>query len=98
MKSVIIHEAALIEVEHAATWYEARSKGLGLAFFTEIERAVDLIERHPKAWPVFLEGTRQFILKRFPYSLVYRDIDGRLEVVAVRHHKQKTNYWIERLY
>ena len=97
MKSVIIHDAALCEIESAATWYESKSEDLGLSFFVEIERSVEMVGRHPEAWPNFIEGTRQFVLKRFPYSLVYRDVGAYLEVVAVRHHRQQKDYWTERL-
>ena len=35
--------------------------------------------------------------RRFPYSILYVIHNNEVIVVAVMHHKQKPNYWIERL-
>jgi len=97
MPSVIFHEAALDELEQAATWYEQNSPELGDGFFAEIEHAVRCIRDNPEAWPAYIRETRQFILSRFPFSVVYRNRGNVTEVVAVRHHRRRPAYWIERL-
>jgi len=41
------------------------------AFRSELERAVELIREHPETWPTYVHGTRRFVMRRFPYSIVY---------------------------
>ena len=56
----------------------------------------------PERWPVARRvpprlGARGYMLKRFPYDIVYRLVgDGELEVVAVAHHKRRPGYWAKR--
>ena len=39
----------------------------------------------PNTWPAFDHGTRRFLLRRFPFSLLYRVELTRLVIVAVAH-------------
>jgi len=35
-------------------------------------------------------------LKRFPYSLVFRDEPEYILVIAVAHHRRRSGYWSRR--
>jgi hypothetical protein len=76
MKPVVFHSDAEKKFDDAMAYYKARRKGLGLAFQTEVERAVDLIQRHPDRWLVFnTTAYRKHLLKCFPYTVYYLDLD-----------------------
>jgi len=62
----------------------------------ELDRAVDLILRTPQRWPLYVHGTRHYLLRRFPYSIVYREMSGVVRVVAVAHGRRRPGYWINR--
>ena len=97
MLSISIHEAALAELEEAAARYEQTAPGLGAGLLEEVEHAFDRIQRNPEAWPPYMAGTRQFILSRFPFAIIYRGQDSALEIVAIRHQRRHPEYWIHRL-
>jgi toxin ParE1/3/4 len=40
-----------------------------------------------------LDGTRRFVLRRFPFTIVYREAAQGIEVIAVAHAKRRTAYW-----
>jgi plasmid stabilization system protein ParE len=87
---------ALAEAEAAARWYAERSLVAGVGFDDEVEVADAAIAQHPEAWPPFDHGTRRYLLRRYPFSIVYRfDVD-RIVIVAVAHAKRRPGYWKDR--
>jgi len=88
---------ALGEVDEAFARYLERSRQAAEAFVREVDRAVALVASSPTIWPHFEAGTRRYVLRKFPYNIVYREIPTGIEVVAVAHHKRRPRYWIRRL-
>lgn len=52
--------------------YEAARTGLGEEFLAEVERATRRIAYFPSHGSPYLGATRRIVLRRFPYSLVYK--------------------------
>jgi plasmid stabilization system protein ParE len=92
-----IHAAAHSEEEEAFHWYRDRSVRAADAFLREIETARSAIQDSPGAWTEYLHGTRYYRLDRFPYIVVYRQTEDRIQVVAIAHGRRKPGYWIDRL-
>jgi plasmid stabilization system protein ParE len=95
-QSVEFHPEAVAEARSAREWYEARSQAAANAFIAEIENAIEQISKAPVHWPSYLQGTRRYLLHRFPYSVIYREHESRIQVVAVAHARRKPGYWRER--
>ena len=93
VKQVLIHPAALAEAETAERWYGERSESAATEFLAEIDRALSAITESPDRWPVYLASTRRFLLKRFPFAVVYRDLDSYIHIVAVAHGRRRPGYW-----
>lgn len=87
MKRVFRPEARA-EALAARDWYERRSPGLGLEFARCVDAALAAIARSPHAFPLIHGGCRQILLRKFPYSLVYRAGTEELLVVAIFHHRR----------
>jgi plasmid stabilization system protein ParE len=88
---------ALREINDAFDWYLERSVRAAERFVAEVTSAFALIATSPAIWPTFEAGTRRYLLRKFPYSIIYREIEGRIEVIAVAHHKRRPKYWRARL-
>jgi len=56
---------------------------------TDVDAAVEEILQTPKPWPKYLYGTRRFVMRRFPFSIVYLDDPDRITISAVAHGKRK---------
>jgi plasmid stabilization system protein ParE len=50
--------------------------------------AFGLLEASPLALPLVRQDQRRILLRRFPYSLIYRVLSGEVVVIACRHGKQ----------
>ena len=90
-------DEALDEAEQAARWYAERSPTAAAAFAEELDVAAAAIEQTPGTWPAHDHGTRRFLLRRFPYSVVYRVEPTRIVVVAIAHAHRRPGYWTPRL-
>lgn len=92
---VDVHVDALIELEEAAAWYEARRRGLGLEFIAEIERVVASVAERPHAFPQWKteDPVRRALASRFPYAVFYDVEPDRVVVMAVAHSSRRPGYW-----
>jgi plasmid stabilization system protein ParE len=92
-----VHPEAVVEARAAAQWYRERSALAADAFLVELDRAVQRIAENPEMYPNYVRGTRRYLLQRFPFYLVYREIGGKLEIVAIAHGRRKPGYWKKRI-
>jgi hypothetical protein len=91
-----IHAAATLDLRLAARWYDRQRRGLGVELVLAVDDAIHKIVEAPLRWPVFA-GARRYILGRFPFSVIYRVVDERIQVVAIAHHSRRPAYWGRRL-
>jgi len=90
---LVIVPLALAELQDAATFYTARANvALGLAFISEFERTVNLAFDNPLLGAVFRGNRRRYLLRRFPYSIIYQITNDELRIIAVAHHRRRPGY------
>jgi toxin ParE1/3/4 len=75
------------ELLEAARWYERRRGGLGTEFLAAIAAAVELIQRNPEGGSAVPGVTdmlraRRLTLRRFPYSVVFLELDTEIRILA----------------
>ncbi|KFI36846.1 hypothetical protein HX99_00465 [Peptococcaceae bacterium SCADC1_2_3] len=75
MYEIEFHLDADEEMKAAAFYYEERVAGLGSDFLDEIERGVNRIRQFPFLSLIYKCEYRRYLLKRFPYGLIYTDRD-----------------------
>jgi plasmid stabilization system protein ParE len=90
-------EEAIEETEAAARWYAERSATAAVGFSDEMDAAEADIVHFPEAWPRFEHGTRRYLLRRYPLSVVYRVEAQRILIVAVAHRHRRPAYWKSRV-
>jgi toxin ParE1/3/4 len=96
-REIDVHPEAVAEAQAAAQWYQERSALAADAFLEELDLAVERIAENPEMYPHYVRGTRRYLLQRFPFYLVYREIAGKLEIVAIAHGRRKPRYWKKRI-
>ncbi|BBP00129.1 type II toxin-antitoxin system RelE/ParE family toxin [Sulfuriferula nivalis] len=94
---VVVHPAAADDLNNAADFYTSQaSKQLGLALITEFENAALLLAENPELSTLWRAGTRRFILRRFPFNIVYCLFPDHIFVIAVAHQRRRPGYWRRR--
>jgi plasmid stabilization system protein ParE len=85
------------DLAEAIGWYQHIRPGLEADLTLCVEQALDRIREHPEAFPVVMPGVRRAVVRRFPYSIVYRVRQGRVEVEAIFHARQDPIRWQRRI-
>ena len=92
-KNVEFHEEAAREFLAAVEWYLARNEGVASRFAQQVTHAVQLIAQAPQRWPSYSHGTHKFVLRRFPFLIIYRELATVIQVLAVAHGHRRPGYW-----
>jgi plasmid stabilization system protein ParE len=94
---LVVTPPALAELHDAAAFYTMKANvELGLAFVAEFERTANLVLDNPLLGTVFRSTRRRYILRRFPFSIIYQVNAEELRILAVAHHRRRPGYWAPR--
>ena len=96
-KSVKFLDEASTEYEAAFDWYFTRSEASAADFADELAHAISMIAEAPERWPAGPYGTRKFLLHRFPFAVIYRELPSAIQVLAVAHGHRRPGYWKSRI-
>lgn len=96
-KPVEVELLAIREAAEAHGWYSRRSSTAAAGFAAEVEKAFQAIAEHPGRYPAYLGNTRRYMLRRYPYLIVFRDQNDRVQVIAIAHGKRRAGYWKRRI-
>ena len=91
-----VHPEAIAEARAAREWYEAQNAEAAEAFMHELDVAIERIEEAPRQWPSYLDDTRRYLLRRFPFIVVFRAVNDHVQILAVAHARRRPGYWLGR--
>lgn len=97
MKPAEFHPEAAIELEAAVDFYDRHSPGLGVDLRKEVEAAVERIRATPLRWSPYSKRTRRFLIRRFSYLVIYRELSTKILIIAVAHGSRRPGYWHDRI-
>lgn len=93
-----LHPDAEADLGNAAVYYaEHANRRIGEAFVSEFERVVELLIANQQLGTPALQGLRTFPMRRFPYTLVYREHPGGPRIYAVAHQHREPGFWRARV-
>ena len=97
MKAAEFHPEAEAELAEAVAFYDAEDPSLGSGFADAVEIAVQFVRANPEAGPPVRRALRRWLVRRFPYSIIYREESERVYILAIAHHRRKPRYWQHRV-
>lgn len=90
------HPLTTSDLNEAANHYNEQKNNLGNEFRAEVYAAMKRVRENPYLYAEVV-GVRRALVKRFPYSVVYRIINGeRLRFLLIRHHRRHQDHGSER--
>jgi plasmid stabilization system protein ParE len=95
--SLDIHPSALAELKSSISWYLEQNETTADKFVEEIDRAIDLVLASPQRWPASDLDTRKFVLRRFPYAVIYHERKSVVRILAIAHGHRQPGYWKDRV-
>lgn len=90
---VIYSKGARKDIAESASYYEKEVTDLGKAYLEAIELGIESIRQFPSASRCIRKPYRRFVVKRFPFGIIYRIEKDYIFVTAVAHLKRKPYYW-----
>lgn len=96
MADVIISSAAEIDYTESLKWYAERSINAADDFDAEFDRALTRIAADPKQFPMCDQRHHFFLLRRFPFRIIYRIDASAIVIIAVAHASRSPEYWSSR--
>lgn len=91
------HPEAERELYEAALRYESDVPELGRRLGDEVERVIQLLLEHPEMGSRLDNDLRHFVLRKFPFSVVYAVTTDLVYIVAVAHGSREPEYWRPRV-
>lgn len=93
-----LHPEAAEEHKNQVAHYEEIQAGLGKRYHTEFQNILAGVCASPDRLRIVLApDIRRAMFKVFHFDLVYREVDGSVQVLAIAHHRRQPGYWVARL-
>jgi plasmid stabilization system protein ParE len=89
--------AAQAELLEGISYYTAIRPELGVRFEQAVSHAVRSAVAHPHHGAPRSKNTRRWLVKGFPFGVIYRANDEEVVIVAVAHQRKRPEYWEERV-
>lgn len=93
---IVLRSEAEAEFDEAFNFYDFQRAGLGPTFAVEVQRVFDRIATKPLIHPIVFADIRKAVVRKFPYSVFYREHHNRIEVIAVFHGNRNPSEWKRR--
>jgi len=96
MKVVKFHPDAESEMINAAAYYETQQSDLGRRFLATVQDSINRILFNPRPYPVVELNVRRCLTKTFPFGVLFREMPGKIVIVAVMHLHRDPGFWKSR--
>jgi toxin ParE1/3/4 len=93
---VVLLTAAQKDLRRAAEFYAGEARQIASHFLAQFEHTLELISGDPELGAVTGRGARRLVMRRFPYTIIYRVEAGRVVVLAVGHQRRNPEFWLGR--
>ncbi len=80
----------------ARDYYDQLVTDLGKKFILEVEFVFKRIRTNPLEFPIVFNDFRKALLRKFPYSIIYRFEGEKIQILAIAHQKRKPSYFANR--
>ncbi len=84
------------DYQEAMEWYQNRSERAANGFARAVEIARIDICRTPNLWPYYDDRNRVYVLRRYPFNVIYRVEPDAVVVLAIAHNRRARDYWKDR--
>jgi toxin ParE1/3/4 len=91
------HPAVERELEEIRDYYNSRVPELGTDFLDEFDSLVLRIGSNPRRWMLLRGEIRRALMRRFPYVIYFRPVNGeRIRIIVVKHQRRHPSRGLRR--
>lgn len=96
MKPLVVHPEAEVEFARDTEFYANRSRRLAVEFTNAVDDGLVFVRENPEAGTPIRGALRSWVVRRFPYSLIYREEADRIYILALAPQRRRPEYWRKR--
>lgn len=93
MTEVVVSSAAERDYTEALCWYAERSSQAAERFDLEFDLAMQAIASNHLRFPKCDQRHRYYLMRHFPFQVVFREHDHKLVIIAVAHTSREPRFW-----
>jgi len=93
---VFFTPSAKLDLREARDHFRGQSEELAEGFVECAQFAVSRIASSPGQFAIVYKDVRQCPLKRFPFVISFREVTGRIEILAILHGHRNPMIWKRR--
>jgi toxin ParE1/3/4 len=83
MQQLIFTNRAITDIAKAKKWYNTQQPNLGLKFSDYIFKCAEEIHNNPLFYPNKYKATREYVVKKYPYVIIYSIEENYLFILRV---------------
>lgn len=84
---------ARVDFDESFDWYASRSQLAAERFASAVDAALMRIARDFSTLAYVDRVHQECPVKRFPFRIIFRNVERQLLVVAIAHGKRRPRYW-----
>lgn len=92
MTKLVMSSATEEDFDNALSWYAQRSPQAAERFDIAISRAIETIASDPARFARCDDRHHFYLMRRFPYQIIFREDLDHWVVIAVAHTARKPSY------
>lgn len=93
-----LHPEAAAEHRKQIAYYEEQQAGLGRRYHAAFLGSMAIVCEAPDRYRVVHPpAIRRVGLQVFRFSVIYREMGGAVQVLAIAHHRRQPGYWLNRV-
>ena len=89
----------IAEAEHLeiVAYYESKRAGLGVTYLAEFELTMKSICGFPNRFQIVKNpDIRRGKMDKFPFSILFRENSGQIQILAIAHQRRRPSYLLGR--
>lgn len=94
--SFYFHPDAEAELRYAINYYKGIRPDLGHDFAVEVYSAIQRAVSMPESWSLIDVDIRRSLVARFPYGVLYSEVNNKIYILAVMNLHRNPDYWKDR--
>ena len=83
MTQLIFTHRAITDIAKAKKWYNTQQISLGLKFTVYIFKCAEEIHNNPLFYPNKYKETREYVVKKYPYVIIYSIEENYLFILRI---------------
>ena len=83
MQQLIFTNRAIADIAKAKKWYNTQQPNLGLKFADYIFKCAEEIHSNPLFYPNKYKATREYVVKKYPYVIIYSMEENYLFILRI---------------